>query len=82
MKDIITKISALWATIGTLLITLGIQGPDWLPVIFGDQFTSLLLVAIGAVIDFYQFARTVFAAKNGDTQALAKKNYWNPFRLP
>ena len=87
MKDIVTKISAAWAMIGTLLLTFGIQGlPDWVPIIFGAEFTGLLVTAIGAVITFYQFARTVFASKpDAEVQTLSagqKYSYLNPFKLP
>lgn len=87
MKDIVTKVSAAWAMIGTLLITFGVSGlPSWVPEIFSPEFTSVLVIALGAVIDFYQAARLIFAAKpESGVQTLSagqKFAFVNPFKLP
>lgn len=55
-----TKIQAIWATIGSLLVLLGFTSPEWLPQLFSQEFIDALAVALGAVITFYQYARALF----------------------
>lgn len=58
-----TKVQAVWATIGSLLVLLGFTSPDWLPEIFSQGFIDAVAVVLGAVITFYQYVRAIFAAK-------------------
>lgn len=56
-----TKIQAVWATIGSLLVLLGFTSPEWLPELFSQGFIDAFAVALGAVITFYQYVRALFA---------------------
>lgn len=88
--DVVIKASAFWVMIGSLLITLGASGvniPEWAPKLFSQGFVDALLIALGSVIDFVQFVRTIFAAKDsgGEVQTLSASKaavyYLNPFKV-
>lgn len=51
----------LYMAIGTVIMSLGIVNPAWLPVIFSEGFTEVLFVLIGAAINIVQLLRSVNA---------------------
>lgn len=87
--DVIVKASAFWVMIGSLLITLGASGlniPEWAPALFSQGFVDALLVALGSVITFVQFVRTIFAgSSSAEVKTLsasqARVYYLNPFKI-
>lgn len=81
-----TKVQAVWATIGSLLILLGFTSPEWLPEIFSQGFIDAVAVALGAVLTFYQYVRAIFTSKEpagvSTLSAGQKLGYaLNPFKL-
>jgi len=70
------------------LILVGAQGasiPSWLPDIFSQAFVDAVLVAVGAVINFYQFVRSIFVKTDAQIKTLAADNkvsyFLNPFKV-
>lgn len=83
-KNIVTKVLAFWAGIGTLLITFGSTGtidvPEFLLQLFSVEFTSLLqetfdaiIKALGLVILVAQTVRGYFAVKEVDSNSIQAK---------
>lgn len=90
IREIILKASSFWILIGTLAVTLGMQGlhiPEWVPDLFSQGFIDALLIAVGAVLDFVSFVRVIFAPRDTEVQALevgkvkALSFYKNPFKM-
>ena len=78
------KIFGAWATIGALLITFGIKGPVWLPVVFSEPFVQATSIALGAVITYFQYLRGIFAAKsevNSLSSTSSLSYILNPFKI-
>ena len=64
LPEWVAKVASLWVAIGTFLIMLGSTGvalPDFLTGIFSQAFVDEVLVVVGAVINFMQFVRAIFA---------------------
>lgn len=98
-KNFITKVTATWAAIGAALITLSATGfiniPDVIENLFSQNVSDALnvalqasLVALGAVIEFYQILRAIFAVEpieGGEIKTLSASDKVsftvNPFKL-
>lgn len=79
-----TKVTGAWATIGALLITFGIKGPEWLPIVFSEPFVQATSIALGAVITYFQYLRGIFAAKsevNSLSSTSSLSYILNPFKI-
>lgn len=81
----LTKAAALWVAIGSFLILIGAQGaalPSWLTGVFSQAFVDATIVAIGSVVTFYQFVRSIFVKTDANILSADNKlaYFINPFK--
>lgn len=83
----VTRAQAIWVAVGAFLIVLGSQGagiPAWLGNLFSQATFDAILVVVGAVVTFYQYVRSIFAAK-AEVSSYSAGVDWgyviNPFKV-
>lgn len=85
LPPIFSKISTIWASIGTLLIVFGANGasvPQFILNIFSQATVDAVTIFLGAAITFYQYLRTLKGAtaevKSASSPTIG--HFLNPFK--
>jgi len=77
----VAKVTSVWIGIGTFLVLLGTKVvglPDWAPALFSEHFVQATMILVGAVINYLQIVRGIFATHpSSQAKTLSAGDKWS-----